>query len=87
MFCSSKKTKSGGRNRGKWLGNFPLVYLKFALNDEKAVLRYCSREVFEPIQIVSELRENRKHRNEAVGEMRIHREDGTMFPPSTASLE
>lgn len=54
---------------------------------EKAVLKYCSWDVFELLPFIMELRRNWKRISKEVEKADIHQKDGTMFVHSSPFLE
>lgn len=55
LSCSSQTTSSGGRVTNKSLKNIPPIYLGFEFNVERAILKYCSKEVSEILSFILEL--------------------------------
>lgn len=55
------------------------VYLGFVFNFEKSFSRYCSRKVFELIQLNLELRGKRGYKSEEVTAVSVPREYSTIF--------
>lgn len=63
----------------KPLGNFALMYLWFAIRIEIEILKRCSRKLFELQPLILGLKRSWRRRGKEVEEMRIPRQDGTMF--------
>lgn len=50
LSCFTKKYSKGSLTTFNFMKNTAHVYLAFAFNIEKAILKYCSREVLELVQ-------------------------------------
>lgn len=66
LSCSLQITTNGGRITDKVLKIIPPVYLGFQLKVEKAIFKYCRRNILELLSLTSELRKSWTHRSEEV---------------------
>lgn len=58
-FCLSQTSTYNTRNTDDLLKNSTPIFVGFALNVEKAILKYCSRNVFTFLLFISGLRRSR----------------------------
>lgn len=76
--CSSQVETSVGKNLDTLLKHMPPVYLGFAINVEKAILRCCGGDVSEQIPFIAKLKRNWERESENVKKMEARREDGAL---------
>lgn len=84
--CSSQTSTTDGQITERLLKYISYVYLRFAFNFDKSIMKYCSRDVVEPVSTFSELRRIWNRKREKVQKTEIFRENWTMFVASVLFL-